>query len=219
MDSAALLLILLLAGLSLASNSTCRSSHTPDDKDIQYTTIEGYIDNDIFLPCFFNITLISQAECNDTAVIWSYLNTNVHLLEFKLQSSNVQTWGKWKQQRIMYDKSKNGNFSIIVSNVDLEVTGNISCTLYDGINYIMAKRILQVLIKEKDLAEDLLLPLTIGGGLLFILVAVVVVGVLKISGRRTQNCETHTDTAIYSTIICDQRVMKENEIYDKIWHD
>ncbi|XP_077336431.1 uncharacterized protein LOC143981995 [Lithobates pipiens] len=218
MDSAAPLLILMLAGLSLASNSTCRSPHTPDDKNIQYTTIEGYIASDIFLPCFFNITLISQAECNDTSVIWSYLNTNKYLLEFKLESSNVETWGNWKQ-RIKYNKSHSENFSIIISNVDLEVTGNISCTLYDGINYIMAKRILQVLIKEKDLAEGLLLPLSIGGGLLIILVIVVVVCVLKISGRRTQNCETRTDTATYSTITYDQRVIKENEIYDKIWHD
>ncbi|XP_073474142.1 uncharacterized protein [Aquarana catesbeiana] len=170
--------------LKKRANSTCNSSHTPDDKDVQYTTIEVYIASDIFLPCFFNITLISQAECNDTSVIWSYLNTNKYLLEFKLQSSNVETWGNWKQ-RIKYNKIQSGNFSIIISNVDLEITGNISCALYDGINYIMAKRILQVLIK----------------------------------GRRAQNCETRTDTATYSTIVYDQRVMKENEIYDKIWHD
>ncbi|KAM5180773.1 uncharacterized protein ACMZJ9_001331 [Mantella aurantiaca] len=209
----------------LPANSSCYPINKTNDIDVQYATIEGRIGSDLFLPCFFNITLISQAECNNTAVIWQYTSRNnsqqISIVEFQIQSSEPRPWGKWGQHIKSYpNQTKNGNFSITILNMDLEDNENISCILYDGYNYIRAKRILQLLIKDKDPAKNcLLLPLTISGVLVFLLVAVLVVYVLKIRGLRTQKCETRTDRTFYTTTICDQRVTKENEIYGKIWHD
>ncbi|XP_072287044.1 uncharacterized protein [Pyxicephalus adspersus] len=218
MDSAAPLLILMLAGFSLASNSSCHPSQT-DDNDLQSSTVEGHIASSLLLPCFFNISQISQAECNNTSVIWSYTSKTESIVEFQIQSSNVLTWGNWKQH-IKCDKNqmKNGNFSILILNVNLDNVGNFSCSLYDGINYIRAKRILQLLIMEKDPTEDYLLPFALIGCLLFIMVAAVVVCVLRISDRRTPTYESSTDMATYTTV-GDESVMKENEIYDWIWHN